>query len=567
MRLILLLLLLAVAANGGVFDSLSKKVKGVFGGEGSFGEKLKNATIVGFRKLFNNTAVSGFRQRLKSMKAKVMKTLELSPEMLKSLKERLKHIANKTAAALVVTSLLQWPKHAFHTLRQRPHFQLLRPIKQDKVKEEGDSISDINELNGVGQELFQSDIALTKLQAEEIVEEIEEEASEGNRTKRQAFKDGTYPRKLWSEGVNYYFHPYSSREMRSAFVKGAKLWEQDTCIDFRESSYAKDRIKVFPEDGCWSYVGRLGNEQALSLGRGCEAVSIAAHEIGHALGFFHTMSRHDRDEYITINTANIKPDWLDQFTKETTRTNYNYGMTYDSGSIMHYGARSASRNKQPTMVPMDVRYQETLGSPFISFIDLSMLNEHYNCKAKCNKETSAKCERGGFPHPRDCSKCICPGGYSGKTCTERPSGCGKTVQASSEWETLKDTLGDGRINEDFTKCHYWIQSPQNTQIEVRLVSFSEGVATDGCTYAGVEIKTNEDQTLTGYRFCAPEDAGITLRSYTNLVPIMTYNRARTTTAVLEYRYGHIGKYASDIRTVRSKTTSCHYHYNDYYNNS
>lgn len=93
------------------------------------------------------------------MQAKVMKTLELSPEMLKSLKERLK---------------------------------LLRPIKQDKVKEEGDSISDINELNGVGQELFQSDIALTKLQAEEIVEEIEEEASEGNRTKRQAFRDRTY---------------------------------------------------------------------------------------------------------------------------------------------------------------------------------------------------------------------------------------------------------------------------------------------------------------------------------------------------------------------------------------
>nr|CDJ90449.1 Peptidase M12A domain containing protein [Haemonchus contortus] len=115
-------------------------------------------------------------------------------------------------------------------------------------------------------------------QAEEIVEGIEEQVDGVSRTKRQAFKDHRYPRMTWSEGVNYYFH----------------------------DSATTDRIMVFPQQGCWSFVGKVGGEQNLSLGAGCDSVATAAHEIGHALGLLHTMSRYDRDDYITLNTVNIK---------------------------------------------------------------------------------------------------------------------------------------------------------------------------------------------------------------------------------------------------------------------
>ena len=96
----------------------------------------------------------------------------------------------------------------------------------------------------------------------------------------------------------------------------------------------------------------------------------------------------------------FQPDWVDQFTKETTDTNDNYGLPYDYGSIMHYGATrcvsvncvvliiffsrecyycSATENEKPTMVPRDAQYTQTLGSPFVSFYELLMLNKHYNC--------------------------------------------------------------------------------------------------------------------------------------------------------------------------------------------
>ncbi|EYC26481.1 hypothetical protein Y032_0010g1180 [Ancylostoma ceylanicum] len=121
----------------------------------------------------------------------------------------------------------------------------------------------------------------------------------------------------------------------------------------------------------------------------------------------------------------------------------------------------------------------------------------------------------------------------------KPPGCGEVIQAKREWGSLTDVLGYGtKSRDDYSKCNYWIQSPRGTHIEVKLVSFDagKGLAVDGCYFAGVEIKTIEDQTLTGYRFCAPEDAGLTLTSHSNLVPIITYNRAWETETTLEFRY-------------------------------
>ncbi|RCN53128.1 shTK domain protein [Ancylostoma caninum] len=340
MRLLFLVLLLAVCASGDFFDTkLGRKIKAVM-------EQIHTR--------LNSTALLAIRKKIHKLEDRIKTKMALSPKRKEFLSKILERIGS---------------------------------IKKDHVLPQGDSIEEINENNKIGELLYQGDIVLTDDQANEIVQDAEDEG--GNRTKRQAFRDWRYPRTLWLDGVNYYFDPSASSAVRRVFTKAAQLWMKDTCINFRLNRQAPNRIRVFSEDGCWSYVGKLNRPQDLSLGDGCESAGIAAHEIGHAIGFFHTQSRHDRDNFITFNVQNVKPDWVDQFTKQTTATNENYGIPYDYGSIMHYGAYSASYNRKPTMVPNDPKYVETLGSHIISFYELLMINMHYGCTTS-----------GGQPGPR-----------------------------------------------------------------------------------------------------------------------------------------------------------------------
>ncbi|KAK6726192.1 hypothetical protein RB195_004487 [Necator americanus] len=494
---LLILLLVVCCADAGLRD-LGKKVKD------KIKEGFKN-TIDKIKTSLNLTDIRRIHEKFVKAGEKFVKKLPLSDENKEKLEKLLKKIVR---------------------------------VHVDHVNPEGDDIEQVNENAGIGEVLYQGDMVLTDEQADEILSED----SGPNRAKRQAFRNSHYPKTIWSDGVYYYFHPTASNMVRSVFKKAAALWSAETCIDFHEDviGMRPHRIKVFRDVGCWSMVGKLNRVQELSLGKGCETVATAQHEIGHSLGFYHEQARHDRDENIIVNYDHIQPRNRDQFKKQSTHTNDNYGLPYDYGSTMQYGTHSGSMDGEPTMVPRVPLYSETLGSPFLGFYDKLMMNIHYGCLEKCkNSRSAAQCRMGGFPNPRDCSRCVCPSGYGGKLCDERPEGCGKELTARRDPQILEGEIGERsageREREDMTMCTFWLKAPPGSKIEVKIAKLTPGFTVDGCRLWGVEINTQQDQRLSGHRFCAPEDAGVKLVSHSNIVPIIVFNRKFVTEYKLEYR--------------------------------
>jgi len=169
--------------------------------------------------------------------------------------------------------------------------------------------------------------------------------------------------------------------------------EKVTCLTFQEtaqypSSRQMNQIKFFHDRGCYSYVGRVNMyPQPISLQRGgCVYKGIAVHEVMHALGYFHEQSRPDRDNYITIVTANIKTGMARQFAKMDTNAQ---GTKYDYGSVMHYGAKAFSKNGKDTITRKDGGKQ--LGQRVgLSAIDAQQLRIMYCGEAEPGVGTTTK---------------------------------------------------------------------------------------------------------------------------------------------------------------------------------
>ena len=69
------------------------------------------------------------------------------------------------------------------------------------------------------------------------------------------------------------------------------------------------------------------------------------HELMHASGFWHEQSRADRDNHVTINWNNIKSGMEYNFLKYDLNRIDHLGASYDTCSVMHYGATAFAKVK------------------------------------------------------------------------------------------------------------------------------------------------------------------------------------------------------------------------------
>jgi len=229
---------------------------------------------------------------------------------------------------------------------------------------------------------------------------------------------------LWPEtssGVHeiaYCFSTGASDEAQEGFLEAIQhIEKQVPCLKFKASTASAGTNNFGHSDqencadmpsiivqsrsdkqagGCWSHVGLLsdkgqqfkGSSQPINMDKGCGDMGIAAHEIGHAIGLLHEMSRTDREKYLTINEAHIPESMRRQFENNTwadTTTDF------DFLSLMMYGSYAFSTDGELTITPHDLRLVSMMGQRMgLSELDVELIGSLYGCRGTITPLTQNK---------------------------------------------------------------------------------------------------------------------------------------------------------------------------------
>ncbi|XP_062592889.1 zinc metalloproteinase dpy-31-like [Saccostrea cucullata] len=291
--------------------------------------------------------------------------------------------------------------------------------------------------------------------------------SSSDRRKRKVGKVGK-----WSFPIEYKLQLSKKRRL---VRKALKIWQQETCVSFRETGAITTPGIIFKEneEWCWSNVGRKSSGyNEINLENGCKSLGTILHEIGHALGMWHEQSRPDRDNHITILEDNIKSGKKHNF---LVRPGDTYGTQYDYGSIMHYSERAFANKGQKTIIAKQRDYEKTMGQRTgLSFNDIKAINFHY-CQGSCfGGLTWSSYRNGGYRDPRSCGRCKCPEGWTGTYCQylkKSTTGCGCTNRSAKSYYKYLNTPGYFRpeIYPTNSECTWKITAPAGKRIRFEFV--------------------------------------------------------------------------------------------------
>uniref|UniRef100_A0A0K0FJ63 Metalloendopeptidase n=1 Tax=Strongyloides venezuelensis TaxID=75913 RepID=A0A0K0FJ63_STRVS len=379
------------------------------------------------------------------------------------------------------------------------------------------------------------------------------DAENYERKKRDIIQDDYY---RWKFPIKFYieyddidyvhdnFHYFAQN-----LFEALEIIQNNTCVTFNRSWIPiqnEQGLNVKIRDFCSSKVGlqHPNKSQDIYLSMNCYGYkAYILHEIGHALGLIHEQSRSDRDKYVSINFNNVDKKEHNNFMKFNFTTNKNYSTSYDYGSLMHYHQDDFAISSGTVVITskFNKAYNKMMGQRInMTFNDFKKINL-YHCN-KCNwvdedgkrnkkNYKHAQCENGGYPHYNNCSKCICPLGYTGDLCQKiisSPKECGNTTFYAKIY--VQNLFFEGKKT-----CYVFIMTDSQKRIKIK-IHLSNTLKGKICTEnISNQIKYKKDKGNTGLLLCGFNNKNISLKSESNSVLIIYRGSFLTSRLHLTYQ--------------------------------
>uniref|UniRef100_A0A1I8AGF6 Metalloendopeptidase n=1 Tax=Steinernema glaseri TaxID=37863 RepID=A0A1I8AGF6_9BILA len=325
--------------------------------------------------------------------------------------------------------------------------------------------------------------------------------------KRAAFNRDNFPEGLWptDRPIPYMFTSDFSYDDRPGMKAVLNAIASKTCLSFVESSTQSNESTVVFQNstGCSTEThGRPSDSLTLHISLAesrCRWPVIYYDLMLFALGMYDTHVRPDRDDYISVHEEDIEPAEADRFIKKSNFSISTYDVPYDFDSLKHMSPDRLQKTEGiPTMVAKDPLYQFGMGvnSGVPSHSDYLLLNRLYGCIDRCASSepgmginsgvpsqsdylllnrlygcldrcasSEVMCQNGGFLNPNDCTKCICPRGFAGRSCNGPDYHCAGYEQSTEKWRRLSvdwSSIDEAKV------CHWFLSAPPGRKIEIQL---------------------------------------------------------------------------------------------------